>query len=93
LAGVFSNASGGDFRPTDQARVVFNKLAKLLGVQLAKLKPLIETDLTKINADLKLKGIEAVKLPDLKVVAPEGRRRRSEEEEEPNEFGTEVEEN
>jgi photosystem II stability/assembly factor-like uncharacterized protein len=93
LAGVFSNASGGDFRPTDQARVVFNKLAKLLGVQLALLKPLIEKELPKINADLKAKGIDAVKLPDLKVVAPEVRRRRSEEEEEPDEFGKEVEEN
>jgi hypothetical protein len=41
LAGVFSNVSGADYRPTKQSYEVFNKLAKELDVQLAKLDKLI----------------------------------------------------
>jgi photosystem II stability/assembly factor-like uncharacterized protein len=41
LAGVLSNISGGDFRPTKQSYEVFAMLAKQLDVQLAKLDKLI----------------------------------------------------
>ena len=41
LAGVFSNVSSGDYRPTKQSYEVFNMLAKLVDVQLAKLDKLI----------------------------------------------------
>ncbi|MEI7985300.1 MAG: glycosyl hydrolase [Armatimonadota bacterium] len=41
LAGVFSNVSGADYRPTKQSYEVFNKLAKELDIQLAKLDKLI----------------------------------------------------
>ena len=44
LAGVFSNVSGGSFRPTKQSYEVFNKLAKLLDVELAKLDKLVPGD-------------------------------------------------
>ncbi len=44
LAGVFNNVSGGSFRPTKQSYEVFNKLAKLLDVELAKLDKLVPGD-------------------------------------------------
>ena len=82
LAGVFSNASTGDFRPTEQAKVVFRKLSKLLGIQLDHLAELIRRDLESVNTDLKAKGIEPVKLPDITSQVTDGRRPRGEDEEE-----------
>ena len=41
LAGVLSNISSGDFRPTKQSYEVFQMLAKQLDAQLAKLDKLV----------------------------------------------------
>lgn len=60
LAGVFSNVSNSNFRPTDQAYEVFDLLSKALGVELADLKKLIEVDLATINAELKRRGVVEV---------------------------------
>lgn len=43
LAGVLSNISGGEYRPTKQAYEVYQKLAKLLDNELAKLDALLKT--------------------------------------------------
>ena len=61
LSGVFSNASSGDFRPTDQAVEVFNILSRQLAEQEAILKRLVEHDLAKVNAELKQRGVAEVK--------------------------------
>ena len=42
LAGVFSNVSGSNFRPTKQAYEVFNMLAKKLDEQTARLEKLLQ---------------------------------------------------
>jgi photosystem II stability/assembly factor-like uncharacterized protein len=44
LAGVFSNVSGSNYRPTKQSVEVFNMLAKQLDIQLAKLDKLVPPD-------------------------------------------------
>jgi hypothetical protein len=61
LAGVFSTAMGGDFRPTDQAREVFERLSNQLAVQEKLLKHHVDVDLPAINAELTKLGVEAVK--------------------------------
>jgi len=60
LAGVYSNVSNSNFRPTDQAYEVFDLLSKALGVELADLKKLIEVDLSAINAELKKRGVTEI---------------------------------
>ena len=42
LAGVLSNISGGEYRPTKQAYEVYQKLSKLLDNELAKLDALLK---------------------------------------------------
>lgn len=42
LAGVLSNVSGGDFKPTKQSYAVFEMLSKKLDEQLAKLEKLLQ---------------------------------------------------
>jgi hypothetical protein len=60
LAGVFSVSSGGNFRPTDQAREVFPLLSKQLDHQLAKLKSLEANELKSINEELTKRGVKPV---------------------------------
>jgi photosystem II stability/assembly factor-like uncharacterized protein len=61
LAGVFSNVSGGDFRPTDQARQVFDLLSRQLAEQETILKRLLDVDLAAVNAELGRRGLAPVK--------------------------------
>jgi photosystem II stability/assembly factor-like uncharacterized protein len=61
LAGVFSTALGGDFRPTDQSREVFGLLSKELAEQERLMKHVVEVDLAAVNAELAKIGVEPVK--------------------------------
>lgn len=61
LAGVFSTASGGDFRPTDQSVEVFEILSRQLADQEAILKRLVDADLAAVNAELTRRGVGVVK--------------------------------
>lgn len=66
LAGVFSNVSGGNYRPTDQSYVVFDLLSKQLGVQLSSLMSLLDKDLKAVNVELGKLGVPAVVVPEVK---------------------------
>ncbi|MBC8064291.1 MAG: glycosyl hydrolase, partial [Chlorobia bacterium] len=60
LAGVFSNASSGNFRPTDQAHEVFELLSGQLEVQLKELAKLEAVELKAINSELAKRGVKEV---------------------------------
>ncbi|MFZ4508186.1 MAG: WD40/YVTN/BNR-like repeat-containing protein [Fimbriimonas sp.] len=69
LAGVYSNVSNGDYRPTDQAYEVFNLLSKALGVELKTLEGLLTKDLVELNKTLGALGIAPAEVGKLPVLA------------------------
>ncbi len=60
LAGVFSNVTSGNFRPTDQSYVVFDLLSGQLELQLKDLTRLESVELKAINEALQKLGIKPV---------------------------------
>ncbi len=63
LAGVMSNASSGDFRPTRQAYAVREELTAKIDVQLVSLERVFSESLPEINRLAAELGIPAVELP------------------------------
>jgi photosystem II stability/assembly factor-like uncharacterized protein len=64
LAGLASETSGGDFRPTDQVKAVYKELSAKIDEQLAALNKIINEQVPKLNALVKEKKVDAVVLSD-----------------------------
>ncbi len=60
LVSLFSNVASADSRPTKQAYGVLEMLAAKVGVQLSKLKPILEQQLPAFNARVKEQDIPAL---------------------------------
>lgn len=61
LAALQGTVESGDYRPTDQALVVFKELSARLDKELARLDALVQTDLAALNRLLERAGMAAVK--------------------------------
>ncbi|MEZ4995131.1 MAG: glycosyl hydrolase [Saprospiraceae bacterium] len=60
LASLRRSVENGDARPTDAAYQVFEEFSKELDIQLKALDQVLKTELPKINAALKARGLEAL---------------------------------
>lgn len=74
LSGLIGTVSNGDFRPTDAAYAVFEKLSAQLEIQLVALKSLLQTDLAALNAKLANIGVAPVTTEILVEQTERGRR-------------------
>jgi len=64
VGAVGALSSYGDYKPTDQAKAVFNELSQKINDQTAKLKSVKETDIPNFNKLVFDKKIDAVKLDE-----------------------------
>ncbi|MEM7263617.1 MAG: glycosyl hydrolase, partial [Planctomycetota bacterium] len=64
LAGVMSNASSGDFRPTDQAHAVRDALVIQIGEQVDHLRDVFRKSLPAINEAAARLGVPAIPVPE-----------------------------
>jgi hypothetical protein len=62
IAALMGVVEGGEFRPTDQAYAMFDRLSGLLQVQLDQMEQVVATDLGRLNELLQGAGLEAVEV-------------------------------
>ncbi len=70
IAGVASYVGQGEYRPTQQARQVFDMLSKELDVQLKAIKSSMDRDLPKLNAILRAAGLQELR-PSTEEIKPQ----------------------
>lgn len=64
LAGLSGEASGGDFKPTEQVKAVYKELSGKIDEQLAALDKIIKEQVPKLNELVKQKNVSAVVLSE-----------------------------
>jgi hypothetical protein len=64
LAGLASEADGGDYKPTEQVKAVYKELVGKIDVQLAALNKIFNEQIPKFNEMVKQKQISAVMYAD-----------------------------
>jgi hypothetical protein len=70
IAGVASYVSQGEYRPTRQAREVFDMLSKELDVHLKAIKGAMDADLPRLNAILRAAGLQELR-PSTEEIKPQ----------------------
>jgi hypothetical protein len=70
IAGVASYVSQGEYRPTRQAREVFDMLSKELDVHLNAIKGAMDADLPRLNAILRAAGLQELR-PSTEEIKPQ----------------------
>ncbi len=64
LAGLASEADGGDYKPTEQVKAVYSEISGEIDVQLEKLKKVFTEQIPKFNDLVKQKQIDSISILD-----------------------------